>query len=121
VTLTTILGYLCALPLPRLLGIDPRLGAVGLTASAGLAGWVEFLLLRHGLNQRIGSTGLPLSRSTRLWGAAILAAGAAWAVKFAIGPHHPWIMAPAVLGPFGIAYLGATYAMGINALRARRR
>ncbi|HEV7799209.1 MAG TPA: murein biosynthesis integral membrane protein MurJ, partial [Pyrinomonadaceae bacterium] len=35
VTLTTVLGYLCALPLPRLLGIDPKWGVAGLTASAG--------------------------------------------------------------------------------------
>ena len=47
VALTIGLGYLSALPLPRLLGIDPRWGAAGLTASAGMAGWVEFVLLRR--------------------------------------------------------------------------
>ena len=31
----------------------------GLTASAGVAGWVEFALLRSALNRRIGVTGLP--------------------------------------------------------------
>ena len=35
VSLTTLLGYLCAIPLPRWIGIDPRWGAAGLTASAG--------------------------------------------------------------------------------------
>ena len=113
VTLTTILGYLCALPLPRALGLDPRIGAAGLTASAGIAGWIEFLLLRHSLNKRIGSTGLPAAIAVKLWSAAILGAAAAWAVKLAIGPHHPWIVAAAVLGPFGIIYLGATYSMGL--------
>ncbi len=49
VALTTILGYLCALPLPRALGIDARWGAVGLTVSAGIASWVEFTLLRRRL------------------------------------------------------------------------
>jgi len=34
VLLTTILGYLSALPLPRLLGIEPRWGVAGLTISA---------------------------------------------------------------------------------------
>jgi putative peptidoglycan lipid II flippase len=113
VILTTILGYLCALPLPRALGIDPRLGAVGLTASAGIAGWVEFLLLRRRLNQRIGSTGLPITRSAKLWSAALLAAAAAYGVKLAIGVHHPWIMAVAVLAPFGVVYLGTTYLLGV--------
>ena len=46
VALTIGLGYLFALPLPRALGLDPRWGAAGLTASAGIAGWIEFLLLQ---------------------------------------------------------------------------
>src|SRR5439155_11924089 len=44
VALTTALGYLFALPLPRALGIDAHWGAAGLAASAGIAGWIEFLL-----------------------------------------------------------------------------
>src|SRR5207247_7113439 len=59
VMLTTVLGYLFALPLPRLLGVPMIWGAAGLTASAGIAGWVEMLLLRRTLNDRIGPTGLP--------------------------------------------------------------
>src|SRR4029079_14241308 len=56
VLLTTVLGYLLSLPLPDALGVPRQWGAVGLTASAGLAGWVEFALLRRGLNRRIGRT-----------------------------------------------------------------
>jgi putative peptidoglycan lipid II flippase len=41
VALTTVLGYICAKPLPLWIGIDPRWGVAGLTASAGIAGWVE--------------------------------------------------------------------------------
>src|SRR5437867_8206618 len=55
VGLTTALGYVCSLPLPRLLGIDAKWGAVGLTASYGVAAWIEFLLLRQGMERRIGS------------------------------------------------------------------
>ena len=51
VSLTTALGYLCALPLPRWLGLEPRWGVAGLTASAGVAGWVEFTLLRRTLER----------------------------------------------------------------------
>src|SRR6266446_2662806 len=54
VALTTGLGYLFAILLPRLLGLPAIWGAAGLTASAGLAGWVEMLLLRRTLNARIG-------------------------------------------------------------------
>ncbi len=47
VLLTAVLGYIAALWLPPLLGIPLRWGAAGLTASAGLAGWLEFALLRR--------------------------------------------------------------------------
>jgi len=41
VALTTVLGYLCAVRLPPLIGIDMKWGTAGLTASAGVAGWIE--------------------------------------------------------------------------------
>src|SRR4030095_874506 len=68
VALTSVLGYLCSIPLPHLLNIDSRWGAAGLTASAGIAGGVEFVLLRSGLNRRIGKTGLAASFVAKLWG-----------------------------------------------------
>ena len=89
VALTTGLGYVCAIPLPGWIGIDPRWGVAGLTASAGVAGWVEFWLLRHTLNARIGRTGLAPGYLVRLWAAALAGAAAGWAVKLAIGPRHP--------------------------------
>ena len=46
VALGGALGYFCSLHLPRLLGVDPRLGAAGITAASGVAGWAEFVLLR---------------------------------------------------------------------------
>ena len=61
VALTTALGYLFAIPLPRWLGVPPLWGAAGLTASAGIAGWVEMLMLRRVLNARIGWTGLAVT------------------------------------------------------------
>src|ERR1700722_19313793 len=82
VVLTTILGYLAAIPLPHMLGIDQRWGVAGLTISAGISGWVEFLLLRHYLNRRIGKTGLPLGFSSTIWSIAAAAAGIAWGVRW---------------------------------------
>jgi len=81
VALTIGLGYLFALPLPKALGLEPRWGAAGLTASAGIAGWIEFLLLRRALNVRIGHTGLPVAHAAKLWGAAGVGAAAAWALR----------------------------------------
>jgi putative peptidoglycan lipid II flippase len=118
VVLTTGLGYLFALPLPRWLGIDPRLGAAGLTASAGIAGWVEFLLLRRKLNERIGATGLPASIAARLWASAAVGAASAWGVKIAIGVHHhPWTLGAATLIPFGCVYFACTDLLGVGGVR----
>jgi putative peptidoglycan lipid II flippase len=114
VVLTTALGYLCALPLPRALGLDLRWGAVGLTASAGVSGWVEFYLLRRKLNRRIGRTGLAASFVARLWAAALASAAAAWAIKLAIGGHNALVVAVLVLIPYGLLYFAITSLLKIR-------
>jgi putative peptidoglycan lipid II flippase len=115
VALTTGLGYLCSIPLPVWIGIDPRWGAAGLTASAGVAGWVEFLLLRRTLNGRIGRTGLPAALMAKLWSSAAVAAGAAWAVKLDIGHgDHPIKAAVAILGTYGVVYFAITYLLNVD-------
>ncbi len=113
VALTILLGYLCAIPLPRALGLDLRWGAAGLTASAGVAGWVEFFLLRRTLNQRIGRTGLPAPFLLKLWAAALVAAGLGWAVKLVVGVNRPVWTAIAVLGPYGVGYFALTSLLGL--------
>ena len=114
VILTTGLGYVFALPLPLWLGIDPRWGVAGLTASAGMAGWVEFVLLRRALNRRIGPTGLPANFTARLWMSALTAAAAGWGVKLAIGLRDPIRGAIAILTVYGLVYFGLTYALAID-------
>ena len=114
VALTTALGYICALWLPGWLGIDRRWGVAGLTASAGVAGWVEFTLLRRALNRRIGRTGLPAKLVASLWASAGVAAAAAWGIKLALGPHNPRLVGIAVLIPYGVAYFSVTYMMRIE-------
>ena len=111
VVLTTVLGYLCAIPLPRAIGIPSLWGAAGLTASAGVAGWMEMLLLRSTLNARIGPTGLPVPYVATLWGSALAGAAAAWAVKLALPPLHPIVVAALVLGVYGVVFLGSTLAL----------
>jgi len=108
VLLTTGLGYVFAIPLPQLIGIDPKWGAAGLTASAGVAGWIEFALLRRTLNRRIGHTGLPVPFILKLWTGAIAGAIVGWGIKLVIPPFHPIIIAALVLVPYGVAYFGVT-------------
>jgi len=117
VVLTLVLGYLFAIPLPELIGVERRWGAAGLTVSAGLAGWVEFSLLRQSLNRRIGRTGISIAIMTRLWLGAIGAAIAGAVVKLALEGQHPLIVALFSLGMYGIAYFAITAELGVPQAR----
>ena len=105
VALTTGLGYFCAKPLPPMLGLDPKWGVAGLTASAGVSGWIEYLLLRQALSRRIGRAGAGAGYLARLWAAALAGAASTWAIKLSMPILHPIIMACAALIPFGLVYL----------------
>jgi putative peptidoglycan lipid II flippase len=83
---------------------------------------VEFMLLRRTLNRRIGHTGLPAALVAKLWGAALVAAAAAWAVKLGIGAHHPLSGGIVVVGVYGITYFAAAWLLRVEecASAARR-
>jgi putative peptidoglycan lipid II flippase len=97
-----------------LLGVDPFWGAAGLTASAGFAAWVEFILLRRGMNLKIGRSEFPSPYFARLWAAAVIAAVIAWGVKLGLHPQRPVIGGLLILVPYGAVYLGCTALMGIE-------
>lgn len=129
VLLTGTLGYLFAFPLrpfmntvllewlhfpkPDLPNIELSLGAVGLTFSAGLAGWIEFLLLRRALQKRIGSTALPNHYPAKIWAAALCACGVAWVAGHYIHLGFRWANLAVILGAFGVVYAAITIAAGI--------
>jgi putative peptidoglycan lipid II flippase len=108
VALTTVLGYLAALPLPRLLGIEPRWGVAGLTISAGIASWVEFTLLQRGIRRRIGQVGVPLAFLAQVWIAAIVAAAGARGILIAVGHRGPILLAAIVLSVYGAFFFGVS-------------
>lgn len=107
------LGYAAAFPIREALGIDGRWGPVGLTASAGIAGWIEFFLLQRALGRRIGRTGIRVVELAKLWAAAALAAGAAWGVIEVLGGDPGALSGLLILAIFGVAYLGAARLFGI--------
>lgn len=128
VILTTLLGYLFALVLPDLLRLDRKIGAAGLTASAGIAGWVEFYLLRRELDNRIGRTRLIRERMTRLWAAAICGAAIPWIYKLAMDRGNPVfsthegviqskLVALLLLAIYGVTYVALTAAFKIPEAR----
>jgi putative peptidoglycan lipid II flippase len=108
VALTLVLGYLSAIILPPHLGVARQWGVVGLTASAGIAAWVEFSLLRWKLNRRLGATGLDRPYLARLWGMALAASIAALCVKYSFHAG-PRLTGLAVIPVYGGIYLGLAY------------
>jgi putative peptidoglycan lipid II flippase len=104
VALTIVLGYLSAFPIPKLLHLDPSWGLAGLPASAGLAGWIEFLLLRKALRSRVGSFSVPVPLLFKLWSLALSSAALAYPVKLLI-TGHPVIAGFVVLPLYGLLYL----------------
>jgi putative peptidoglycan lipid II flippase len=140
VSLTAVLGLLFAFPLrpyiidlivllhmpvPNLPEGTKLLGVIGLTASAGMAGWIEFALLRRALARRIGSIKLAPSFLGRLWISGLVAAVAGVACDLFLAPHVvPHLpmrhISEAILvsGAFGIAYFAAAIILGVGEARA---
>src|SRR5262249_1046976 len=114
VVLTTGLGYLFAIPLPHVIGIDPKWGAAGLPASAGIAGWVEFGLLRRGLNQRMGGSGVSGGVVGKVWLSALGGAALGWAIKLALPHLHPILIAGLVLVPYGLTYFAVASVLRVG-------
>ena len=126
VALSTILSYVFAIHIPGWFNVSPIWGAAGLTASSGIAGWFEMVLLRRTLNARIGKTGLPPGFVLKLAVAAIAGAAVAWIVKLGLPTLHPVFTAIAVLGAYGLVYFGVTATLRVPEIssvvsRFRRR
>jgi len=82
-----------------------------LTASAGIAGWIEFALLRRTLNRRIGKTGLAGSYVIKALLACAGRCGIGWGLKLLVGNLHPIPLAAVVLGGYGVTYFAITSAL----------
>ncbi len=109
VILTSLLGLLFALAFPKWLGIDHKWGVAGLTASAGIAGWLEFFLLRRALTRRIGNVSLSAGFTAKLWVIAFIAAAIGYVPKLVIDSDHPWILAALSLPLFGMSYFAGSF------------
>lgn len=113
VGITLVLGYFFSLPLPRLLGINPRWGLAGLTLSAGLAAWLEYSLLRHAMQGRVGKVVYPTSRVLRLWIAALIAGALCFLLRRHLSTHHAVLNAILVLVPYGALYIALSVLMKV--------
>jgi len=124
VALTFGLGYLCAKPLPHLLGLDQHWGTAGLTFSAGLAGWLEFVLLRRAMHARIGRVPFSAWRIGKLWLLAVVCGALGYLIKrvlpftwWAPYPRHAALFVGAgVLIPYAVLYLAVAQWLGIASM-----
>jgi putative peptidoglycan lipid II flippase len=98
--------------------VDSRWGIAALTAASGMAGWLEFLLLRRHIQGRIGAVRLPEGLAIRVWGCAMIAAAGAVLLVRVVQGLHPVAIGVLVCGAYGAAYLGLTRWTGVD--RARR-
>lgn len=105
VVFVAVLGVLSSLVLPPLVGFDLRWGTVGLTASAGVSGWVEYLLLKRGVTRRVGATGVEVITVVKLWGSALVASAIGWSLRAPVLGAHPIVQAVCVLGVTGGVYV----------------
>ena len=118
VLLTTLLGYLAALPLPRVLGVEQRWGVAGLTISAGIASWVEFTLLQRGVRRRVGQVGVPIGFLAKVWFAGLVAAAAARGLLYTLGQRGPILLAIFVLSLYGVVFFTAALALKLPEARS---
>lgn len=114
ISVRTVLGLILAIPVIDFLGLPPRWGAAGLGAAIGISGWVEFILLRRRLDQHLGNVPRHAGYLSKLWLVALGAAGLAWGARWlGAGVENPIVTAVLVLGVYGLAYAGATMALGV--------
>jgi putative peptidoglycan lipid II flippase len=137
--LTAGLAWWSAVRMPGVLGVPQEIGLVGITATTGLAAWLEYALLHRALDRRIGATGLPARTVARLWASAAVAGAAGLGVKVLLarwrGPMpgadqqwggaflppprlHPALAALPILGVFGAVYLALALSTAPGGPRA---
>ncbi|MBK9264698.1 MAG: murein biosynthesis integral membrane protein MurJ [Polyangiaceae bacterium] len=134
VALTTALGYVAGVRLPRYLGFDMSWSIACITVTSSVAGWIELLMLRNRMNDRIGRSWIPWSFLWRISLAALVASAIAVGVRILLDLWMPWfppfLAVVPIFGCFGTTYLGAavllripeaTSAMNRVTRRVRRR
>jgi putative peptidoglycan lipid II flippase len=91
-------------------------GVAGLAAGAGVAAWLEWVLLRRALGRRIGdasAAGVLLKLMT----SAALAAVAARGLVMVLPPLGNVLLAAVVLAVFGVIYFGLATLLGVGEVR----
>lgn len=96
---------------PTVLG--KRLGVVGLAAGAGIAAWLEWVLLKRALQRELGPIGAGTGNLIRMFGAAVAGATVAFGVLWAT-PELPGLIEAALVVPlFAATYFAVAHVLGL--------
>jgi putative peptidoglycan lipid II flippase len=114
VAIAVICGVALMIPADRLGFGSLRLGAAGLALGSTTGAWLEYVLLRRALGQRIGPHGPGFGVTVRMTLGAALAGLVAVSIQSVVPAAHPSVTALATLIPFGLVYLGVTTLLGVG-------
>ncbi|HSN29517.1 MAG TPA: lipid II flippase MurJ, partial [Kofleriaceae bacterium] len=104
IAFTGLTGWALTLPLRHAFGYSATWGAFGLTASAGVGAWIEFVLLDWMLGKRIGKVPVPGKLGLGALGAAAVAGAAGFGASHVVA--HGVAGSIVAIGVFGALYLG---------------
>ncbi|HTJ42750.1 MAG TPA: murein biosynthesis integral membrane protein MurJ [Kofleriaceae bacterium] len=116
VAITAGVGWALVLPIRDALGYDEAWGAFGLTASAGVAAWIEFLLLKTWLARKIGAVPIPAKLGFACLAIASIAGALGGGAYWLLTAHmhvRAVIAALAAVPIYGAVYLGVAAAAKI--------
>jgi len=113
-------GVSLMIPADRIGFSTLRLGAAGLALGSTTGAWIEYVLLRRSLTDKIGGHGVPTRTLLDLLASAALAGLVGVLLQVSLPTAHPIVTALETLIPFGLVYLGVTAALG-HGLPLRRR
>jgi putative peptidoglycan lipid II flippase len=118
----TLLHRVFALPPVDLPGGSVALGAVGLALGSSIAAWVEYFLLRRGIEKKVGAFSIGVGYLVRVIAPSLIAAAVALLVARATegiahaslpGGLGPLMHAGIVVASFGVIYLPGTVLAGV--------
>jgi putative peptidoglycan lipid II flippase len=121
ITLVVLLGVLMARGIPYVFHLDLMWGTPGLTLSAGIAGWIEFSLLRSALKKRIADFAVPVSFLMKCWAVALVAAALTTGLRWVVPERVIWARNLAILVGFGLVYLAGAAVVGVLPVADIRR
>ncbi|MBP9089246.1 MAG: hypothetical protein KBG15_24200, partial [Kofleriaceae bacterium] len=120
--ITFVAGWALVFPIREAAGYASVWGAFGLTASAGVAAWVEFEMLRRQLAKRIDQVPIPYRFVAVTSIVAVIAGGAAFGVGRLLQAHmHLSLAALLTIALYGASYLGGCVLLRIPETRGLLR